>query len=369
MLKSELKKLFKSRYIIVTLILTAAVIFGFAAYTHSLYESQKYYAIESVLLDSRKFTPITVTKDNIESLENRLAELEEDTDEYQILNYVTQNWRWTEYCTTLDYFANYKGVFTKSTDGLPPQQKCEYERDVTRIENGITYASSFGWSEMLKSGTAVLPVIIFLIIVLAAAELTSNEHETGMYQLMISSKNGRNKIIRTKTGALVLFSVILSMMYGIALLISFSAFFTLSGSKADSAMVLFGRVLTFNQCFIIMMIMLTVSAAASALAALGISCLCRKNINACGINIMILLLALIFGHFFNFISDNMNGFTQSLPVNIPLIDYGIAEYREYTRDSVILGAYNILAPFIPMCIITAALSLPIILKNWVKTVK
>ena len=118
-----------------------------------------------------------------------------------------------------------------------------------------------------------------------------------------------------------------------------------------------------------MMIMLTVSAAASALAALGISNLCRKNINACGINIMILLLALIFGHFFNFISDNMNGFTQSLPVNIPLIDYGIAEYREYTRGSVIFGAYNTLAPFIPMCIITAALSLPVILKNWVKTVK
>lgn len=369
MLKSELKKLFKSRYIIVTFILTAAVIFGFAAYAHSLYEGQKYYAIERVLLDSGKFTPITVTKDNIESLENRMAELKEDTDEYNILNYVTQSWRWTEYCTTLDYFANYKGVFAKSVDGLPPQQKCEYERDMTRIESGITYASSFGWSEMLKSGTAVLPVILFLIIVLAAAELTSNEHETGIYQLIISSKNGRKKIIRTKTGALMLFSIILSMMYGIALLISFSAFFTLSGAGASSAMVLFGRVLTFNQCFVIMMIMLTVSAAASALAALGISNLCRKNINACGINIMILLLALIFGHFFNFISDNMNGFTHSLPVNIALIDYGIAEYREYTRGSDILGAYNILAPFIPMCMLTAALSLPIIFKNWLKTIK
>lgn len=369
MLKSELKKLFKSRYIIVTFILTAAVIFGFAAYAHSLYEGQKYYAIESVLLDSGKFTPITVTKDNIESLENKLDNVEENTDEYNILNYVTQSWRWTEYCTTLDYFANYKGVFAKSADGLPPQQKCEYERDMTRIESGITYASSFGWSEMLKSGTAVLPVILFLIIVLAAAELTSNEHETGIYQLIISSKNGRKKIIRTKTGAMVLFSVILSMMYGIALLISFSAFFTLSGANASSAMVLFGRVLTFNQCFVMMMIMLTVSAAASALAALGISNLCRKNINACGINIMILLLALIFGHFFNFISDNMNGFTHSLPVNIALIDYGIAEYREFTRGSVILGAYNILAPFIPMCMLTAALSLPVILKNWVKTVK
>lgn len=369
MLKSELKKLFKSRYIIVTFILTTAVIFGFAAYAHSLYEGQKYYAIESVLLDSGKFTPITVTKDNIESLENKLDNVEENTDEYNILNYVTQSWRWTEYCTTLDYFANYKGVFAKSVDGLPPQQKCEYERDMTRIESGITYASSFGWSEMLKSGTAVLPVILFLIIVLAAAELTSNEHETGIYQLIISSKNGRKKIIRTKTDALMLFSVILSMMYGIALLISFSAFFTLSGANASSAMVLFGRVLTFNQCFVMMMIMLTVSAAASALAALGISNLCRKNINACGINIMFLLLALIFGHFFNFISDNMNGFTHSLPVNIALIDYGIAEYREYTRGSVILGAYNILAPFIPMCMLTAALSLPVILKNWVKTVK
>lgn len=72
-MKSELKKLFKSRYIIVTLILTAALIFGFAAYTHSLYENQKYYAIESILLDSRKFTPITVTKGNIENLENRMA--------------------------------------------------------------------------------------------------------------------------------------------------------------------------------------------------------------------------------------------------------------------------------------------------------
>lgn len=369
MLKSELKKLFKSRYIIVTLILTAAVIFGFAAYTHSLYENQKYYAIESVLLDSGKFTPITVTKDNIESLENRLTELEEDTDEYNILNYVTQNWRWTEYCTTLDYFANYKSLFVKSTDDLPPQEKHEFERDMTRIESGITYASSFGWSEMLKSGTAVLPVILFLIIILAAAELTSNEHETGMYQLIISSKNGHKKIIRTKTGALMLFSVILSLMYSIALLISFSAFFTLSGAGASSAMVLFGRVLTFAQCFVIMIIMLIVSAAASALAALGISCLCRKNINACGINIMILLLALLFGHFYNFISDNMNGFTDSLPVNIPMIDYGIAEYREYTKGNIILGAYNILAPFIPMCILTAALSLPVILKNWVKTVK
>ena len=57
--------------------------------------------------------------------------------------------------------------------------------------------------------------------------------------------------------------------YKYVVVISFSAFFTLSGSKADSAMVLFGRVPTFNQCFVIMMIMLTVSAAASALAALG----------------------------------------------------------------------------------------------------
>lgn len=369
MLKSELKKLFKSRYIIVTLIISAAVIFGFAAYSHSLYENQNYYADESVLLDSGKFTPITVTKDNIKSLESRLSELEENTDEYNILNYVTQSWRWTEYCTTLDYFANYKGVFTKSTDELPPKEKHEFERDMTRIENGITYASSFGWSEMLKSGTAVLPIIIFLIIILAAAELTSNEHETGMYQLIISSKNGHGKIIRTKTGALMLFSVILSLMYGIALLISFSMFFRLSGAGASTAMVLFGRVLTFNQCFGVMMIMLISSAAASALAALCISGLCRKNITACCINIMILLLALLFGHGFNFISDNMNGFTHSLPVNIPLIDYGIAEYREYTSGNIILGAYNILAPFIPMCIITAALSLPVILKSWLKAVK
>lgn len=369
MLRLELKKLFSNRYVIAALLLTAVIIFAYAGYSRSLYEGGRYYAYESVLLNSREFKPVTVTKDNIDSLENRVKQLEKNseiTNEYHILSHVTQQYRWVEYCTTLDYFANYKGIFVNSLEDLPPQEQKELNRDLTRLENGITFAPSFGWQELLKTGRACLPVIIFILSALAAVFAVSGEYENKMYDLLISCKNGNNKILKTKITATMLFSVITALLFNITVLLAFNAFFCLSGADADSASVLFGRVQSFGECFGIMVLFSVLSAAAFSLTALAVSAFCGKTLSASGANLIILLLALIFGCMYNFLSSNLNGFVDSLPINIPMTDYGISEYREYTNGNVIMGAYNILAPFAPMCAVLSIISVPFIYLGWKK---
>lgn len=367
MLKLELKKLFSNRYVIAALLLTAVIIFSYAYYSHSLYENNRYYAYESVLLDSNVFKPITVTKDNIDSLESRVKQLEENgekTNEYHILSHVTQQYRWVEYCTTLDYFATHKGIYTDSLDNLPPQETKELERDRIRLENGITFASSFGWQELLRTGKSCLPLIIFILSALVAVCTVSGEYENGMYALIVSCKNGYKKILKTKITATVLFSAITALLFHFTALLAFHAAFTLSGTGADSASVLFKRVQSFGDCWLVMVLFSVLSAAAFSLTALAVSALCKKSLSASGTNLIILLLALTFGYLHNFVSSNLNGLVDSLPVNMPLIDYGISSYYEYTKGNIIMGAYNILAPFAPMCAVLSFLSIPIIYMGW-----
>ncbi len=369
MLRLELKKLFSNRYVIAALLLTAVIIFAYAYYSHSLYEGNKYYAYESVLLDSSEFKPITVTKNNIDSLENRVKQLEKNneiTNEYHILSHVTQQYRWVEYCTTLDYFANYKGIYVNSLKELPPQEQKELNRDLIRLENGITLASSFGWQELLKTGRACLPVIIFILSALVSVFAVSGEYENGMFALLISCKNGNKKILKTKITATMLFSVITALLFNTIILLAFNAVFGLSGAGADSASVLFGRVQSYGECFGIMVLFSVLSSAAFSLTALAVSAFCSKTLSASGANLIILMLALIFGCLYNFLSSNLNGFVDSLPVNIPMIDYGISEYREYTYGNAIIDAYNILAPFAPMCVILSIISVPFIYSGWKK---
>jgi len=295
---------------------------------------------------------------------NQLEKNNEITNEYHILSHVTQQYRWVEYCTTLDYFANYKGIYVNSLEDLPPQEQKELNRDLTRLENGITFASSFGWQELLKTGKACLPVIIFILSALAAVFAVSSEYENGMLALLISCKNGNNRILKTKITATLLFSVITAMLFNITMLLAFTAFFGLSGAGADSASVLCGRVQSYGECFGIMVLFSVLSAAAFSLTALAVSALCSKSLSASGGNLIILMLAVIFGCLYNFLSSNLNGFVDSLPANIPMIDYGISEYREYTRGNAIIGAYNIIAPFAPMCAILSIISVPFIYKGW-----
>lgn len=249
MVKYELKKLFLNRFILITLISCIALTFAYAAYSKNCYENGNLYTYEAVFLDKDAFREITVTKNNINTLEERISEIEADDRsydyidpatrqfqyygrfadetygkineiyrntesakeqeekikclesyqisdrlfaEYCILSYVTEQFRELEYRTTLAYFNSFDGVDAKTADELPSKYKSELQSNLTRLESGVTYSSDFGWRELLKAGKAsALPVIISILITLAAVTAISSDYETAMYSLIICTKNGR----------------------------------------------------------------------------------------------------------------------------------------------------------------------------------
>lgn len=424
MMKYELKKLLANKFVLAAVIVCAAAVAVYAGLMHSVCEKGRDYSYEKIALEKGVLSRITVTKDNIADLEKQLDEIEssdasygyvdadsrldtyfgkhtEETTEkikeiygnaadreltqdeqrqvdllssYQISDevfpeyysilYAVQNYRRVEYCTTPDYFRSI-GVYVNSTDDLPPEEKAELNRDLTRLENGITTDRNFGWQELLRMGSvSLLPVLIAALISLSSAAAFSGEYESGMYQLLVSSKNGRRTIIKNKLAASLIFTVLASLFFDIFALVCFSIFFSPDGAFSDSSAVIFGNVANMAECFLLMVLFTLAADIAIALTSLAASVFCSKMLTASGISLLMILIPLIFGFFSHFNSYNINGILDSLPVNIPLVDFGISAYSIYTKGNVVMGAYNILAPFIPVCLILSAASVPLIFKGW-----
>ena len=426
MIKYELKKLFTNKFVVAAVIICAAAVFVYAGFIHSVYEKGNVYSYEKIALEKGVLTNVTITKDNIADYEKRLDEIEsneasygyvdadsrfysyfgkytEETEakmdeiysnaadreltedekkqidllrsyqisdevfpEYYSVLYAVQNYRHVEYCTTLDYFRSI-GVYVNSLDDLFPLEKAELNRDLTRLENGITTDRNFGWQELLKMGSiSLMPVLVAVLISLSSAAAFSSEYESGMYQLIASGKNGRHTVIQKKLAASVIFTVLVSLFFDIFALLCFGIFFSMDGAFSDSAVVIFGNVANMAECFLLMVLFTLAADIAVALTSLAASAFCSKMLTASGVSIVMLLIPLMFGLFSNFAIPNINGIFDSLPVNIPLADFSISAYSIYTKGDVIMGAYNIWVPFIPVCLILSAISVPFIYTGWKK---
>lgn len=424
MVKYELKKLFSNKFIIVSIVACVAVIAAYAAYMSAVYNNGTYFALEKVIMQNGVLNGITVTKENIEELEQRLAAIEEDDanyenidtsnrylkyygkyeeqtekrieeiyslaqgreltngeqteidrlesyqisedvfPEYYSLYYVINSYRLLEYQTTLDYFRR-QGVFVNSLDQLPPKEKKELQRDLTRLENGVALDRNFGWQALLKSGNvSAVPVLMAVMIALSSVVAVTAEYETGMYSLIVCSRRGGKCILSKKIISSALFSVIVTLIYETAALVSFGAFFSLSGADSDSGVVLFGGVASMLECFLLMILFTLASSLAISFTSLAVSSFCGKTFAAAGANLVILLFAVIFGHFYIIANDNISGIMSSLPIHIPLVDFGISQYREITANGAILGAYDILLPLLPVCALLIAVSLPLLRLGW-----
>ena len=424
MVKYELKKLFLNRFILITLISCIALTFAYAAYSKNCYENGNLYTYEAVFLDKNAFREITVTKNNINTLEERISEIEADDRsydyidpatrqfqyygrfadetygkineiyrntesakeqeekikclesyqisdrlfaEYCILSYVTEQFRELEYRTTLAYFNSFDGVDAKTADELPSKYKSELQSNLTRLESGVTYSSDFGWRELLKAGKAsALPVIISILITLAAVTAISRDYETAMYSLIICTKNGRKKILQKKLVSISLFAVMVSVIFNLSALCAYGIFFTLNGKNASSAAVISGIVLTLAQCFPVMTAFSALSALAVGFSALAVSSVCGKSFVASGINLLLIFIPFLFGFFFTFKNENINAFIHSLPVNIPICDFSTSVYFGYTWFGRDIGAGSSFTAFIFMSFMLSVISLPIIYYGWYK---
>ncbi len=258
MVKYELKKIFSNKFVVAAIIVGVVVTAVYAAYRSTVYKSGTDCAFENVILQSGVLSETTVTKDNIEALERRVAEIEADESNYAFVNaserndkyfgkfteqnekriaeiyssaddreltaeeqseaeriesyqisdevfpeyyalcYMVQSYRRLEYQTTLDYFRGL-GIFVDSTEQLPPAEKKELQRDLVRLENGVVYDRNFGWQELLKAGaSSALPVLISVLTALSSVISVTAEYETGMYSLIISSARGGKSILLKK---------------------------------------------------------------------------------------------------------------------------------------------------------------------------
>ena len=94
MVKYELKKLFLNRFILITLISCIALTFAYAAYSKNCYENGNLYTYEAVFLDKNAFREITVTKNNINTLEERISEIEADDRSYDYIDPATRQFQY-----------------------------------------------------------------------------------------------------------------------------------------------------------------------------------------------------------------------------------------------------------------------------------
>ncbi len=139
--------------------------------------------------------------------------------------------------------------------------------------------------------------------------------------------------------------MIATLIYETAALASFGAFFSLRGAYSDSGMVLFGSEKSMLECFLLMILLTLFSSLAVSLTSLAVSAFCKKTFAAAGANLVMLLIPLVFGHFY-YVTPNVNlaGVVSSLPINIPLADYGLSTYREIIINDAIVGSVQCFAP-------------------------
>lgn len=384
MIKYELKKLFKNKFVSASFFLIFLLVLGSAIHSYILYRNNITGA-PFVLLQKGVLPDTTVSIENIDSLLARYNEIKEDDGNYAQVNtekrdngiylhgkyadkmreYSQKSSLTEEELAELDRLASFQikdelypefcalhymlSDFTNRHITIDPDYYSETEwsrfdypdnedkstpvytegynlRDEYMVNNGITFGRCFGWAEMLNIGADTIPLLLAAAAAIAAVILFTGEYTAKTDTLIMASKKGKTKIVHTKLLAGTLFSVILTLYYFAVMLICYGCLFSLDGANCTSQIFINGRSFTYGECFIIMLLCTLFCIASITVTALAVSAFCTKTLPAVLLAFLITLLPFLIGFAFYIPNDALRELLDTLPAQALLYDFGYSHY-------------------------------------------
>lgn len=173
--------------------------------------------------------------------------------------------------------------------------KKKYEMMLSAGEPKFYFAR--GWNDFFSNTSKTASFFIGMIILLLVSSIFSNEYSSGMDSLILSSKNGRAKIVKYKLAASTIFSISLIIFYNIIQFISIMIPMTTRGWNTPIRSQLIFMYSPYNltmlQYFGINIIFQIVGAVTLSFMVMLVSSLCKSSLATFFISFCIYLLPFI----------------------------------------------------------------------------
>lgn len=423
MIKYELKKLFTNKFVAAVFVLTALLITASAIYSFSIYKNNR-TSPPYIVLQKGVLTDTTVTTDNIDDLIARYNEIRDHDDSYAVVDTskregsVYLHGKYTDRMLALSQKENLTpeedaelnrlysyqikdelypefaalrymiDTFTTKQQDIDPEMYIGtpwesgfiysdidhsspiytegYDlRSAFQIENGITFGRNFGWRELLDMGINAVTLIIVVACAIAAIILFTGEYTGKTDALIMASSRGRRKIVQAKLAAGTIFSVIITLYYFAVILLTYGSLFSLNGINTSSQTFINGRILTYGEAFLLMIVCTLFCIIAINITSLAISSLCTKTLPAVLLVFIITLLPFIITFAAYIPNDTIRTLLELLPVNAISKDFG---YSHFDAVSV-FGNLKVVEShlyIVPAAVIQALICIPIVFLGWKK---
>lgn len=201
------------------------------------------------------------------------------------------------YCSKTSQDKLYLSYFNYAANVAKYMEENPGATDLPEYENVVLWESAFeGWG-----GTMVLILMMFPLAFIVAPVFTK-EVSTGMDNLILSSANGRKKIVLAKLLATATTAVTLSAIYFVSIFVgSFLPYLTLDGASARvtslNVMKDSGLSMSVGTFAFITFLWISLAAIAFSIIATLISSVLKNQASVFGSGILVLLLGIILNAF------------------------------------------------------------------------
>ncbi|MDR1158923.1 MAG: ABC transporter permease subunit [Oscillospiraceae bacterium] len=212
------------------------------------------------------------------------------------------------------------------------------------------FANTLEWGNLLANwGDTLMLFLLFIPLLFIISPVFSMEASTGMDNLILSSRNGRRKIVAAKIGAVVITAVAVLAMYLLATFIfGFFSVGTLEGATAALRSVPnyvrapFG--FSNAQFTVVSALWILLSGTAFALIVSFISSRFKNQIAVCGVSLAVLLLNIGIAALGTTIENVIK----------PVVDFGVASFAlvgEIFTQYKVYNVFGVVVPYYVMLIV------------------
>ena len=232
----------------------------------------------------------------------------------------------------------------------------------TRVTSGIVCDLSFGWDCIIQTGYQMLPSFMAIIVAIGSILLFTSEYTGKIDTLIMSTKNGRRRVVLSKLLAGIVFSGVVVCFFTLVSLCFYAGFFTLRGANASCDMILAnGKVATYFQAFLIMIINQFFSLVAICFSSFAISSFVNKTLLSVIGTFGLILVPFVLKNFVYTSSEIFSNVISALPINAL---NGVYDYPFY--ESIFGRICNAYLLVVPVALIIIMISLPFVPIGWRK---
>lgn len=405
LIKYELKKILKNRLFIGVFVLVFIGVIAFAAYSTNQYKLGNYgsYAISD--MQGEKLPEIFVSEKNIDEFRKKLIEFENRDEIYEeidpeisggsrvyfgrydvnihLLMWQLENGEITEkeMNEKLDsvhdalqikkqylpeYFKLYEPVKRYDSTVISIERNKanaknednEYEKlrylkyvelEESALKNGFTVGYDYGWANIFLTLSEVTGILLVLVIIFGVCNVFTGEYASTADAILLSTKNGRKKLVTAKIAASIIYSFLCFLVYILMTLIINFAFLGTEGANVGFSISNIDRLFGVTPTIFLGCVLLS-------LITLAISSIFTKQVTSIASSLIINILPLGVAMLTYISNIYIRQAVEAMPVNMVFGSYIMTNIFAYWNKELI----DLRVLFIPVAVIVIVLCVPII---------